>query len=74
MRPPCRARLQQRFDNRELVYRGALQTVGLTWKREGLRGFYRGLGPALVRTLPQSALTLTVYEKVLQLLPGPSGQ
>ena len=41
----------------------------MTWKNEGLRGFYRGLGPALLRVLPQSALTMTVYEKVLQMLP-----
>ena len=46
-----------------------MQAVALTWRREGLLGFYRGLGPGLLRVLPQSALTMTVYEKVLRWLP-----
>ena len=61
--------MQQRFSAGDaVVYRGMWQAVGLTWRNEGLPGFYRGLGPALIRVLPQSALTLTVYEKVLQAL------
>ena len=44
------------------------QVISLTWKREGLRGFYRGLAPALVRTLPQSAVTFVVYENMLRFL------
>ena len=63
-----RSRLQQRFDNRDLVYRSTMQVVRLTWANEGLFGFYRGLGPALLRTMPQAALTLTMYEKVLALM------
>lgn len=51
------------------MYRGVRQAAALTWRNEGLLGFYRGLGPALIRVLPQSALTLTVYEKVLQVMP-----
>ncbi len=67
-----RSRLQQRScpDGGGSHYRGPLQAVAMTWRNEGVRGFYRGLGPALVRTLPQSALTLTVYEKMLQWLPS----
>jgi solute carrier family 25 folate transporter 32 len=42
--------------------------VRTTWTREGVRGFYHGLGPALLRVMPQSALTLVVYEKVLVFL------
>ena len=53
----------------DAVYRGVRQAAALTWRNEGLVGFYRGLGPALIRVLPQSALTLTVYEKVLQIIP-----
>lgn len=44
------------------------QAAHLTWQREGIRGFYKGLAPALVRVMPQSALTLVVYENVLRLL------
>ncbi|GFR46333.1 hypothetical protein Agub_g7902 [Astrephomene gubernaculifera] len=64
-----RARLQQRMDvDRALVYRSTAQAVQLTWQREGLRGFYKGLGPALLRVMPQSAVTLLVYEHVLRWL------
>lgn len=64
-----RARLQQRMDDgRTLLYRSTAEAVRLTSQREGLLGFYKGLGPALVRTMPQSAVTLVVYENVLRLL------
>lgn len=42
--------------------------IKLTWQREGLRGFYKGLVPGLVRVLPQSALTLVAYEKIFRAL------
>ncbi|GAX80260.1 hypothetical protein CEUSTIGMA_g7698.t1 [Chlamydomonas eustigma] len=69
-----RSRLQQRLEGtgREVIYRTSLNTVALTWKNEGIKGFYRGLGPALLRVLPQSALTMMVYEKVLTVLPNSS--
>lgn len=63
-----RARLQQCMQDRTLVYKGMRQAVQLTWAREGLRGFYKGLGPALIRTMPQSAVTLVVYENTLRLI------
>jgi Mitochondrial carrier protein len=65
-----RARLQQRPEGRALVYGSSAQAVALTWRREGLAGFYRGLAPSLVRVLPQSAITLAVYEAVLAALRG----
>lgn len=46
----------------------ALQAARLTWAREGLGGFYKGLAPALIRVMPQSALTMVVYENVLRLI------
>ncbi|KAG2441614.1 hypothetical protein HXX76_003234 [Chlamydomonas incerta] len=64
-----RSRLQQRMDDgRTLVYRSTTEVVQLTWRREGLLGFYKGLGPALLRVMPQSALTLVAYENILRLL------
>ncbi len=53
---------------RTLVYRSTSEVVRLTWSREGLRGFYKGLGPALLRVMPQSAVTLVAYENILRLL------
>lgn len=63
-----RSRLQQRFEGRQLVYRSGLDAVRLTFQREGLRGFYKGLLPSLLRVMPQSAVTITIYERLVQLL------
>ncbi|GLC40043.1 hypothetical protein PLESTB_001517000 [Pleodorina starrii] len=70
-----RSRLQQRMDDgRTLVYNSASQVVRVTWQREGLRGFYKGLGPALLRVMPQSAVTLLAYEHILRLLDAASSE
>ncbi|KXZ44000.1 hypothetical protein GPECTOR_75g723 [Gonium pectorale] len=64
-----RSRLQQRMDDgRTLVYRSTGEVIRLTWKREGLLGFYKGIGPALLRVMPQSAVTLVAYENILRML------
>ena len=34
-------------------------------RKEGLRGFYKGMVPNLMRTMPQSAVTFVVYEGIL---------
>jgi hypothetical protein len=66
-RQVVRSRLQQRFEaGRALVYRTTSDAVVLTWRREGLAGFYKGLAPSLLRVMPQSAITLAVYESLLQ--------
>ncbi|PNH11010.1 Mitochondrial folate transporter/carrier [Tetrabaena socialis] len=68
-----RSRLQQRMDDgRTLVYRSAREAVRLTWQREGFGGFYKGLGPALLRVMPQSAVTLVAYEHILRFLDAAS--
>jgi hypothetical protein len=63
-----RSRLQQRAEGRALVYTSSWQAVRLTWQREGLPGFYKGLAPSLMRVMPQSAITLMVYEGLVRLL------
>lgn len=63
-----RSRLQQRFDGRSVVYSSSLQAISLTWQREGLVGFYKGLIPSLMRVMPQSAITLMVYEGLVKAL------
>ncbi|GBF94373.1 folate transporter chloroplastic [Raphidocelis subcapitata] len=69
-----RSRLQQRFEaGRPLVYRSAREAVVLTWQREGAGGFYKGLAPSLLRVMPQSAITLAVYEALLQWLSRGGG-
>ncbi|OAQ95882.1 hypothetical protein LLEC1_02886 [Akanthomyces lecanii] len=38
-----------------------------TWAREGWRGFYAGLTPHLVRSIPSAVITFGVYEFVLRM-------
>jgi solute carrier family 25 folate transporter 32 len=45
--------------------RDAVQTIA---RDEGLRGFYRGLLPTLMRTVPAAVLTLLSYEKMTEFL------
>lgn len=63
-----RARLQTYQANQ--TYKGAIDAVAQIWKQEGLRGFYRGLGPNLVRVLPSTWVTFLAYEKTKTFLPG----
>lgn len=45
--------------------RDAVQSIA---KEEGIRGFYRGLLPTLIRTVPAAVLTLSSYEKMREYL------
>ncbi len=56
-----RTRLQM-YDA-ESTYKGASDVVAKVWKKEGLAGFYKGLGPNLLRVLPSTWVTFLVYEK-----------
>jgi solute carrier family 25 folate transporter 32 len=49
-------------------YRGSWEATKSTFRNEGVSGFYKGIGPGLLRVLPQSALTMTLYEGALRLL------
>ena len=39
-----------------------------TWRTEGLRGFWKGIGPTLARAMPVSAGTFAVVELVMRAL------
>ncbi|ODM20466.1 hypothetical protein SI65_03519 [Aspergillus cristatus] len=62
-----RSRLQT-YDA-HLVYRGASDAIAQIWAREGLAGFYKGLGPNLFRVLPSTWVTFLVYENTKVYLP-----
>ncbi|KAI9353699.1 mitochondrial carrier domain-containing protein [Obelidium mucronatum] len=47
-----RARIQNQRTDAEGQYRTPLQTIFRIYKGEGVRGFYKGVGPALIRVLP----------------------
>lgn len=55
-----RSRLQT-YDS-HLIYRGATDAIAKIWAREGIAGFYKGLGPNLFRVLPSTWATFLVYE------------
>ncbi|KAL8737946.1 MAG: hypothetical protein Q9181_001209 [Wetmoreana brouardii] len=62
-----RARLQM-YDAGQ-TYKSARDAVAQIWRQEGVGGFYKGLGPNLVRVLPSTWVTFLVYEKTKLLLP-----
>ena len=51
--------------------RDAVRTIA---REEGIRGFYRGIVPALLRTVPAAVLTLISYEKLKDSLSDNDGQ
>ena len=62
-----RARLQT-YDAAER-YAGAWDVVRKVWRGEGVGGFYKGLGPNVVRVLPSTCVTFLVYENTKFYLP-----
>ena len=67
-----RARLQM-YDA-DWRYKSARDVVAQMWRKEGMAGFYKGLGPNLLRVMPSTWVTFLVYEKAKILLPQILGQ
>jgi solute carrier family 25 folate transporter 32 len=57
-----RSRLQ--IYNVDEHYMGLRDAVGKIWTKEGLAGFYKGLGPNLLRVVPSTCVMFLVYENV----------
>ena len=49
-------------------YRSGRDVIAKIWKSEGTVGFYKGLGPNLLRVLPSTWVTFLVYEKTKEYL------
>lgn len=47
-----------------IVYRGVIDVIVKIWRKEGVNGFYKGLGPSVIRVLPSTWVTFLVYENV----------
>jgi solute carrier family 25 folate transporter 32 len=63
-----RSRLQN-FNAEERYGRGIRGVVRRTWADEGLRGFYRGIVPGVIRVMPATWVTFLVYENMKFYLP-----
>jgi len=50
----------------EQKYRNMTDCFAKTWKAEGMRGFWKGLGPTLLRAMPVSAGTFAVVEMTMR--------
>lgn len=59
-----RARLQDQHTK----YHTVLDVVRRTWRNEGAVGFYKGIGPNLIRVTPACCITFVVFENVSRLL------
>lgn len=57
-----RARLQSY--NAATEYKGLMDAVKQIRRQEGIQGFYKGMGPGLVRVLPSVWVTFLVAEKL----------
>lgn len=62
-----RARLQT-YDA-QAKYSGAVDVVKQVFRKEGVGGFYKGLGPNIIRVLPSTCVTFLVYENTKFYLP-----
>ncbi|CAD6573356.1 MAG: hypothetical protein CYPHOPRED_005128 [Cyphobasidiales sp. Tagirdzhanova-0007] len=49
-----------------LPHRGIADVIRQIGREEGFRGFYRGLGVNLIRTVPSAALTILTYELLMR--------
>lgn len=49
-------------------YRNMRDCFAQTWREQGMKGFWKGLGPTLFRALPVSGATFAVAEMTLRLI------
>ncbi|THX81351.1 hypothetical protein D6D05_04208 [Aureobasidium pullulans] len=52
----------------EQKYKSMRDTFAQTWRGEGMRGFWRGLGPTLLRAMPVSAGTFATVELTMRMI------
>ncbi|XXH01361.1 hypothetical protein Hte_007719 [Hypoxylon texense] len=57
-----KSKMQTDGFGREMRYRTMRDCFAQTWRAEGMRGFWKGIGPTLFRAMPVSAGTFAVVE------------
>jgi len=58
------------LDRRERRYRNWMGAFTSVYQREGLRGYYRGFVPCVLRAFPANAAALFMFERTLRVLEG----
>ena len=56
-----KSKMQSDGFGKEMRYRAMRDCFAQTWRGEGVRGFWKGIGPTLLRAMPVSAGTFAVY-------------
>lgn len=54
--------MQAQPANTATAYKGMSDVIWRTFKKEGYRGFYKGLFPNLLKVVPAASITYLVYE------------
>ena len=53
------------------MYRGMMQSMGVIAQNEGAAALWKGLGPALVRQVSYTGLSMVLYTPIRNLVAGP---
>lgn len=56
--------VRSRLQDQHAQYTGVRNTVRITYRGEGWKGFYKGMLPNLLRVTPACCITFVVYEKI----------
>ena len=51
-------------------YKSWLDAWLAVWRREGIRGYYRGFVPCVLRAFPANAAALFMFEQTMRILEG----
>lgn len=61
-----KSKMQTDGFGKDMRYKNMRDCFAQTWKAEGMAGFWRGLGPTLLRAMPVSAGTFAVVEMTMR--------
>ena len=62
-----KSRMQADGNNGVFLYKGVVDCVVQSYKTSGIRSFFSGLGPTLLRAFPTNAVIFSVYTFVSNL-------
>ncbi|OTA54514.1 mitochondrial carrier [Hypoxylon sp. EC38] len=61
-----KSKMQTDGFGKEMRYKSMRDCFAQTWRAEGVRGFWKGIGPTLLRAMPVSAGTFAVVEATMR--------